>query len=207
VIAAAFLTVMAFSTVPSPLYALDQPRDGFATVVITLVFAAYAVGVMASLYLAGHVSDWLGRRRVILAAIVIELLAALLFLVGTEVPRPLVARFISGIGVGALTATAHLSELRAAAMPHVSGISIALWRCSTLAPIAAKEIFSTTVIGPLGRNAARAVRRAEGRPSDRGFIDLGASRSRRRARGDNRGDIRPSGSRRSAPELGMAGPR
>jgi MFS family permease len=123
VIASAFLTVMAFSTVPTPLYALYQARDSFATVVITLIFAAYAVGVMASLYLAGHVSDWLGRRRVILAAIVTELLAAVLFLVWTEVPGLLVARFISGIGVGALTATAtaHLSELRAVTTPHEDG--------------------------------------------------------------------------------------
>jgi predicted MFS family arabinose efflux permease len=119
VIAAAFLTVMAFSTLPTPLYALYQQRDGFSTTLITVIFAAYAVGVMASLYLAGHVSDWLGRRRVILVAIVVELLAAVLFLVWPEVPGLLVARFISGVGVGILTATAtaHLGELRAIARP------------------------------------------------------------------------------------------
>ncbi len=123
VIAAAFLTVMAFSTVPTPLYALYQSRDGFATVLITVIFAAYAVGVMASLYLAGHVSDWLGRRRVILAAIVVELLAAVLFLVWPAVPGLLIARFISGVGVGMLTATAtaHLGELRSVARPAESG--------------------------------------------------------------------------------------
>ncbi|MCU1421056.1 MAG: major facilitator superfamily 1 [Microbacteriaceae bacterium] len=123
VIAVAFLTVMAFSTVPTPLYALYQARDGFATVLITVIFAAYAVGVMASLYLAGHVSDWLGRRRVILAAIVVELLAAVLFLVWPEVPGLLVARFISGVGVGMLTATAtaHLGELRSIARPGEGG--------------------------------------------------------------------------------------
>jgi MFS family permease len=119
VIALAFLTVMAFSTVPTPLYAIYQARDGFATFLVTVIFAAYAVGVMASLYLAGHVSDWLGRRPVILAAIVTELLAAVIFLVWPEVPGLLVARFVSGVGVGALTATAtaHLGELRAAARP------------------------------------------------------------------------------------------
>jgi MFS family permease len=123
VIALAFLTVMAFSTVPTPLYALYQARDGFATFVVTAVFAAYAVGVMASLYFAGHVSDWLGRRRVIFAAVTIELLAAVLFLVWPEVPGLLVARFVSGVGVGALTATAtaHLSELRAVARPDEDG--------------------------------------------------------------------------------------
>ncbi|MET4781526.1 MFS transporter [Glaciihabitans sp. UYNi722] len=119
VIAAAFLIVVAYASVPTPLYAIYQARDGFSTFTITIIFAAYAAGVMLSLYLAGHVSDWLGRRRVILAAIVIELLSAVLFLVWPEVPGLLVARFISGIGVGILTATAtaHLSELRLAANP------------------------------------------------------------------------------------------
>ncbi|NQX12954.1 MFS transporter [Microbacteriaceae bacterium VKM Ac-2855] len=119
VIAAAFLAVMAFSTIPTPLYALYQQRDGFPTYVITVVFAAYAVGVVASLFLAGHVSDWLGRRRIILAAVLIELLSAVVFLLWPEVPGLLLARFISGVGAGAITATAtaHLSELRAIARP------------------------------------------------------------------------------------------
>jgi MFS family permease len=120
VIAAAFFTVMAFSTLPTPLYALYQQRDGFATFLITVIFAAYGIGVMASLYLAGHVSDWLGRRRVILVAIVVEIVAAVLFLAWPEVPGLMVARFVNGVGVGMLTATAtaHLSELRAVARPE-----------------------------------------------------------------------------------------
>ncbi|MFI6680672.1 MFS transporter [Kribbella sp. NPDC050470] len=120
VIAAAFLTVMAFSTVPTPLYAIYQQRDGFPTYVITVIFASYAVGVMASLYLAGHVSDWLGRRRVALLAVLAQALSALVFLVWQDVPGLLLARFICGVGVGVLTATAtaHLSELRQIARPE-----------------------------------------------------------------------------------------
>jgi MFS family permease len=74
---------------------------------------------MASLYLAGHVSDWLGRRRVALLAVLAEVVAALIFLFWPEVPGLLIARFISGVGVGILTATAtaHLSELRKIARP------------------------------------------------------------------------------------------
>ncbi|ONI67901.1 MFS transporter [Kribbella sp. ALI-6-A] len=118
-IAAAFLTTMAFSTVPTPLYALYQQRDGFPTFLITVIFAAYAVGVMASLYLAGHVSDWLGRRRVALVAVLAEVVAALIFLFWRDVPGLLLARFVTGVGVGILTATAtaHLSELRRIARP------------------------------------------------------------------------------------------
>jgi MFS family permease len=120
IIAAAFLIVMAFSTLPTPLYALYQQRDGFATFFITVIFAAYGVGVMASLYFAGHISDWFGRRRIILIAIAIEIVAAVVFLAWPEVPGLIVARFINGVGVGMLTATAtaHLSELRVVARPH-----------------------------------------------------------------------------------------
>ncbi len=120
VIAAAFLITMAFSTVPTPLYAIYQRRDGFPTYLITIIFAAYAVGVMVSLYLAGHVSDWLGRRRVALLAVLAEAVAAAIFLIWPDVPGLLLARFISGVGVGVLTATAtaHLSELRKIARPE-----------------------------------------------------------------------------------------
>ncbi|MBY8877230.1 MFS transporter [Actinacidiphila acidipaludis] len=117
IIALVFSTELAFCALPTPLYAIYQQRDGFPTIVLTVVFAAYAVGVMLSLYLAGHVSDWFGRRRVILGSLLINVLAAILFLVRNDVAGLIGARFISGLGIGVLTATAtaHLSELGAAA--------------------------------------------------------------------------------------------
>jgi hypothetical protein len=120
VIAAAFAVSLAFSTLPTALYGLYQRRDGFGPPMITVVFVAYAVGVIASLYFVGHVSDWLGRRRIILAATLAEALAAAVFLVWPEVPGLLLARLISGLGIGALTATAtaHLSELHLIARPR-----------------------------------------------------------------------------------------
>ncbi|GIG35950.1 MFS transporter [Cellulomonas pakistanensis] len=122
-VAAAFLATMAFSTAPAPLYPLYQAADGFSTFTVTIVFAAYAVGVALALVLAGHVSDWLGRRRVLLPAIALELVAGALFLSGTGLATLLVARFVSGLGVGMLTATAtaHLHELHAAHRPGDAG--------------------------------------------------------------------------------------
>ncbi|MDN4615690.1 MFS transporter [Leifsonia sp. F6_8S_P_1B] len=119
-VAAAFLTVMAFATLPTPLYALYQRRDGFPTWVITVIFAAFAVGVLGSLYLIGHLSDVEGRRRMVLLALLLELASAVVFIVWPEVPGLVVARVVSGIGVGALTAsaTAHLAELRAVTHPE-----------------------------------------------------------------------------------------
>ena len=51
---------------------------------VTVIFAAYAVGVSASLYLIGHLSDSFGRRRVIVVALLIELLSAFMFLLWND---------------------------------------------------------------------------------------------------------------------------
>ncbi|MFJ9543447.1 MFS transporter [Streptomyces sp. NPDC101225] len=121
-IAAVFVTAMAFSTVPTPLYPLYQARDGFSTFTVTVVFAVYAVGVLVSLLLAGHVSDWVGRKKVLIAALVLELIAAALFLAVPSLPVLLVARLVTGLGVGMLTstATAHLHDLHSAHRPDGS---------------------------------------------------------------------------------------
>ena len=54
---------MAYNAVPAPLYGIYQQRDGFSSFTITVIFAAYAVGVVISLFTVGHLSDWHGRRR------------------------------------------------------------------------------------------------------------------------------------------------
>ena len=125
IVATAFLAVMAFSTVPTPIYAFYQRRDAFPTWMITVIFAVYAIGVVASLLLVGHLSDWFGRRRMALIAVLLELVAAVVFIVWPDVPGLLIARLVSGIGVGALTAaaTAHLAELRAIARPDRVGVA------------------------------------------------------------------------------------
>lgn len=122
-IALAFATAMAFSTVPTPLYPLYQARDGFSTLTVTVVFAVYAVGVVISLLLAGHVSDWVGRKKVLIPALSLELVAAVLFLLDPSLPVLLLARLLTGLGVGLITATAtaYLHELHVGDRPHASG--------------------------------------------------------------------------------------
>ena len=121
-IAFAVLTAMAFCTVPAPLYSLYQARDGFSTFMITVIFAVYALGVVISLILAGHISDWVGRKRILIPALSLELVAAVLFLAEPTLPVLLLARFISGLGIGMLaaTATAHLHDLHRRHRPQAS---------------------------------------------------------------------------------------
>ncbi|WIB77873.1 MFS transporter [Curtobacterium sp. MCPF17_002] len=129
-VAFAFLSVMAFATVPAPLYVIYQARDGFPTFTTTVIFAAYGVGVVGALFLAGHLSDVHGRRPLILVSIALELVAAVLFLLWNDVSGLIVARLVTGLGVGLLTATAtaHLGELRVRAtgsQSSAAGASVA----------------------------------------------------------------------------------
>ncbi|MDY7088291.1 MAG: MFS transporter [Actinomycetota bacterium] len=122
-IAAVYLVALAFSTVPAPLYPIYQRVDGFSAFTVTVVFATYAVGVITSLVLAGHVSDWVGRRRILYAALGLEIAAGVLFLTWSALPGLIAARFLTGLGVGMLTATAtaYLLELHKAHRPGTDG--------------------------------------------------------------------------------------
>ncbi|HEY5316859.1 MAG TPA: MFS transporter, partial [Solirubrobacteraceae bacterium] len=105
VVAAAFVAVMAIAALPTPLYVLYERRDHFSGLVVTVIFAVYAVGVIASLFLAGHVSDWLGRRPVLVPAVLLSALSAGIFIVWPTLAGLLLARIVSGLSVGAMTAT------------------------------------------------------------------------------------------------------
>src|ERR1700744_4535086 len=104
--AAAVLVTLAFSAVPTPLYVIYQQRDHFSDLMVTIVYAVYAVGVIGSLFLAGHLSDRVGRRRVLVPAIAVTVLAAVVFLAAPSLPGLIIARVISGVSIGLTTGTA-----------------------------------------------------------------------------------------------------
>jgi MFS family permease len=122
VIAFAYVVVMAVTTAPSPLYGLYQQRDGFSTFTITLIFASYSLGSTSSLFLLGHMSDWFGRKRVLLPGIVVSAAGALVFLLWRDLPGLYVGRVLGGLSVGMVsaTATAYLGELHARSRPEAS---------------------------------------------------------------------------------------
>jgi MFS family permease len=122
-VAVTFLTLAAFTTVPSPLYGLYQARDGFSEFTVTVIYAAYAIGVIGALALAGHLSDWYGRRRLLIPAAVLTIASAIVFLTWRSVPGLVVARVLSGISIGitSSTATAYLAELHAGHRPGAPG--------------------------------------------------------------------------------------
>jgi MFS family permease len=122
-VAYTFLTLSAFTTLPSPLYGLYQARDGFSEFMLTVIYAAYAIGVIGALAFAGHLSDWFGRKRLLIPAASLTIASALVFLTWKSVPGLLLARVLSGIalGIASSTATAYLAELHARRRPEASG--------------------------------------------------------------------------------------
>lgn len=123
IVAAAFSALMAFGTLPTPLWPLFAARDGFGSTMVTVAFAAMVVGAAAGFLFLGHLSDRLGRRRVIVSALLTSFLAALLLVTWHGVVGLLAARVVTGVGTGlmASTATAYLSDLYARAHPGRAG--------------------------------------------------------------------------------------
>ena len=121
-IAFAFLAVVSYNAIPAPLYGLYEQRDGFSSFMLTVIFAAYAVGVVISLFLVGHLSDWHGRRRLFVPSLVTCMISAGVFLAWRALPGLMLGRFLGGLGVGMVTATATawIAELHRTARPDAS---------------------------------------------------------------------------------------
>ncbi|ANZ14360.1 major facilitator superfamily permease [Streptomyces noursei ATCC 11455] len=98
--AGVFAIGMAGTTLPTPLYGLYRQQLGFSELMVTVVFATYAVGVIAVLFGAGNVSDATGRRPVLFAALGLSAASALCFLLEGGLPLLLLGRVLSGFAAG-----------------------------------------------------------------------------------------------------------
>jgi MFS family permease len=99
------------SGTPSPIYGIYRELWGFSPLVLTLVYATYAFGVLAALLLAGRVSDAVGRRPVLLAALGTLMAATVLFMLADSVVWLFVARGVQGLATGAALGAASAALL------------------------------------------------------------------------------------------------
>lgn len=123
-VAFAFLIVMAFATLPSPLYGLYRTRDDLSAFTITVIYAIFAGGTIATLLSVRFIAARAGRRGVMLAAVATMIAAAVLLAVWQDLPGLLLGRLITGVSVGlaAGTAITYLIELRVRKDPNASVI-------------------------------------------------------------------------------------
>ena len=88
---------------PSPLYAVYAARWRFSAAALTEVFAVYAIALLVALLLTGSLSDSLGRRPVILAALLVQVASMFMFIFATGVGWLFAARIAQGIATGIAT--------------------------------------------------------------------------------------------------------
>jgi MFS family permease len=138
-VAFAFLIVMAFATLPSPLYGLYRARDHLSAFTVTVVYAIFAAGTIAALLQVRSIAERLGRRGVILAAVAAMMTGAALLAAWKTLPVLLVGRLLTGVAVGlaAGTAITYLIELGVRTDPNAS-------------PARARNIGTSVNVGALG---------------------------------------------------------
>ena len=88
------------SGTPSPLYGTYRVIWSMSPLTLTLVYATYAFGVLATLLIAGPISDYVGRRPVLLVALGALMVATVMFMVADSVAWLFAARAVQGLATG-----------------------------------------------------------------------------------------------------------
>src|SRR5436190_5937884 len=106
--AAAAFAFLAFaaSTAASPLYRVYQDKFSFAPTTLSLLFTVYIVVLLGTLLLFGSVSDYTGRRMVMLAGLALGAAGCGLFLIAHGVGLLFAARALQGVAVGLISGAA-----------------------------------------------------------------------------------------------------
>jgi predicted MFS family arabinose efflux permease len=89
------------SIAPTPLYVVYQAAWGFSPIMITVVFGIYALAVLSALLVVGSLSDFVGRRPVLLVTTLMQTVTMALFATAHGVGALLVARVVQGLATGA----------------------------------------------------------------------------------------------------------
>jgi MFS family permease len=106
-------TLLVGANLATPLYPLLQVRLGIGSLGITVAFAAYVLALVATLMLAGHWSDHIGRRAALLLAVLTGLAGGLVFANADSLAGLCGGRALQGVAVALATgaSSAALREL------------------------------------------------------------------------------------------------
>jgi MFS family permease len=99
-LASIIVSFLAASSAPTPLYATYQAKSGFSPITVTVIFGVYAFVFLAALLTVGALSDHIGRRPVVLVAVILQAVAAVVFIQAGSVTALLLARVLQGLSAG-----------------------------------------------------------------------------------------------------------
>ncbi|MGV9249235.1 MFS transporter [Streptomyces sp. NPDC003710] len=128
VLACANVVMMATASAPSPTYPLYRERWGLSVTMLTVIFAVYVVGLLGALLTVGSLSDQLGRRPVLVAALLVAATSTAIFWTADGVVPLLTARVVQGIATGTATGglAAGLVELSPKRRPQLGPTTTAV---------------------------------------------------------------------------------
>jgi len=98
-------TFLGASSAPTPLYHLYQETWKFSSTTLTMIFAIYAFALLAALLIGGKISDHIGRRPTIFAALIGEFFAVVIFHQSDSATGLIAARLVQGLATGVAMAS------------------------------------------------------------------------------------------------------
>src|SRR5258706_15956922 len=96
----AAITFSATSSAPTPLYGVYQRTMDLSPVTVTVIFAVYAFAIIAAFLTVARLSDYVGRRPMILTALLLNALALVIFLLARDAAGLILARPVQGAATG-----------------------------------------------------------------------------------------------------------
>jgi MFS family permease len=99
------MTFSACGAAPTPLYQQYQESFGLTPFMLTVIFAAYVLSLLAALLTVGSLSDYIGRRPAIMAALALNIVAMIMFVAADSAVTLIAARAVQGFATGLATAT------------------------------------------------------------------------------------------------------
>ncbi|MGY4493907.1 MFS transporter [Pseudomonas sp. TE3610] len=92
--------VFILSNAATPLYGYWQQQMGFGAGTLATIFTCYILGLLGTLLVAGQLSDHFGRKALLVPALLLAMVAAVLFQLADSVALLMVARLLTGVAVG-----------------------------------------------------------------------------------------------------------
>ena len=119
------MLIAASSSAVTPLYRLYQVSMHLTPFWITVVFAVYVASLLAALLTVGGLSDYVGRKPVILAALLLNAVAMVLFAEARDVGQLILARAVQGlcVGVGTTALGAAILDTNRARGPLLNSVT------------------------------------------------------------------------------------
>jgi MFS family permease len=97
--------VQSGGSAPTPVYHLYQQAYGLSPAMVTIIFAAYPISLLLSLLVLGSLSDYVGRRPLLLASMALSVVAMAVFIGAGGPDTLIVARILQGLATGMATST------------------------------------------------------------------------------------------------------